>query len=103
MLWLEHDVCGVIQTPIPVQQPAFRFHLTKERSTRVRRQDMEGRAFETVLFNPFGGGGKDIFAVFVKAKNKAAVYLDSIVMKQAYASGVVFRARGFLARPGEIS
>src|SRR5688572_9414520 len=101
MLWLENNMCGVIQTPIPVQQPAFRFHLTKERSTRVRRQDMEGRAFEAVLFSPFGCGSKNIFAVFVKAKNKAAVYLDSVVMKQAVASGVVFRARVFLARPRE--
>ena len=74
---------GVVQTPIAVQQTSLRVHLREQWRGRVRGENVEGRAFETVLLDPFRGAGKDVPAIMVKAQYKRSVYLNSLVVQKA--------------------
>src|SRR5438132_1654215 len=81
-----------------MQQPAFGFQLFKEWRARIRRQDMKGRALQTVFLDPARSLFEHIRAILVKAQNKAAVHLDSILMKDSHPARIVIRPRCFLPR-----
>src|SRR5579862_3674684 len=89
MLWPENGVRSVVERPIPVQQAALFFHLAEQRSRRVRREDVEGRTLQAILFDPLRRAREDIFPVMVEAENKRAVYLNSDVVQHADAASVI--------------
>lgn len=98
----EDGVGRVVERPIAMEQAAFGFHLTKKRRGGIRSENVEGSAFETIGFDPVGGASEDVFVVVVEAEDEGAVHLNAVVVKQAYAAGVVGGFGSFFAGFGEI-
>src|SRR5258708_8109524 len=98
----ENGVSSVVQAPIAVQQAALRFHLLEQGCGWVRCEDVKGRAFEAVLFNQFRSASKNGFSVVVEPQNKRAIYLDTVVVKQADTPGVIGSLRSLFSGVGEI-
>src|SRR5207253_797252 len=90
----------VLQAPADQQAP-LRLHLPVERRGRVRREDVEGGAFQAVGLDPLRRRGEDAPVVVVEAEHEAAVDLDAVVVQDAHAPGVVLGARGALSRVPE--
>src|SRR4029077_4268849 len=76
----------------------FAFHLPEERRSRIWRQDMEGCAFETILFDPLGQANKPVPAILINSQNETAVDLDSILVEQTDAARIILRPRCAFAR-----
>lgn len=102
VLGAEDGMRRVVERPFGVQQTALGFHLAKERSGGIRREDVKRGAFEAILFDPIGGAGEDVFRVVIEAEDEGAVDLNAVVMEEADAAGVFGRFRSFLFGVGEI-
>src|SRR5258708_14571700 len=85
----ENGVSSVVQAPIAVRQASLRFHLLEQGCGWVRCEDVKGRAFEAVLFNPFRSASKNGFSVVGEPPNKPAPYLYTVVVKQAGGPGLI--------------
>src|SRR5271155_2166337 len=98
----ENRMGSVVLTPIAVKQTSLGFHFPEQRGGWVRCENVKGRAFQAVLLNPFRGTGKHIFTIVVEPQHKRAVYLNSVVVKEADTACVVRSFRSLLSSVGEI-
>src|SRR5450432_505367 len=64
---------GVVKVPITRQHASFTNHASVKLSSRIGRLDVKGRGGDAVLNGPIYRAPKNVFAVIVHAKNKAAV------------------------------
>jgi hypothetical protein len=92
----EDGVGRVVESPVLVQEPPLCLHLTEQRRSRIGRQDVKCGALEPGRLDPGDGPLEDIAAVMVEAQHEAAIDLDTVVMKDRHAPGVVIRTRGLL-------
>jgi len=71
MLWAKDDVGGVVLLPVFVKEAALALHLGEERRSGVGREDVEGRALDSVLLDPIHGLFEHVWPVVIEAKDEA--------------------------------
>src|SRR5678816_4680680 len=102
VFWLEDDVRRVVLVPVAVQDASLRVELTEQRRAWIRREDVERRALEPVLFDPLHRALEDVRTVEIEAEHEAAAHLDAIALQQRDAARVVVGRWRALPRVREI-
>ena len=102
MLGLEDRVTCVVEGPILVQQSSLGFHLPEQRRRRIRSKDVKSCTLQTVLFNPFRGARKNIFAIVIEAQYERAIHLDAAIVQHAHPAGIVRGLGRLFVRLGQV-
>src|SRR5689334_7315232 len=71
VLGLEHDVRGVVEAPVAVNDPPFGYELGEQRRAGVGREDVERGALEAVIFDPLDRALEYAGVVVIEAENEA--------------------------------
>ena len=61
---------SVIKSPVAMEQAALRLHLVKQGRGRIGRENVEGRAFQPILFDPLSGAREGVPGVVIESENE---------------------------------
>ena len=79
----------VVEIPVTVDQSALSLDTLVQRSTRIGRENVEGRGLDSLPDRPLDGPLEDGRVVLVHAKNEAAIDHHSQVVETSYCLPVV--------------
>ncbi len=90
---LENDVRRIVEAPVAMHDALLLVELIVERRAGVGRENVERRALEAALFDPFDRLLEHAHVVVIETEHEAAIHLDTVVVQDRDAARVVIGHR----------